>query len=235
MQKTRNLSGTKVMRPPDTVRNRLNVLLEERSILRRQGADRQIKLARLKSSLDVSGEVRDALEKLGDQLVGSIVGIIEDKLSLALQEILQQDIKLKAERKFDRRAGTATVGFYVERSNGRREDVMNGQGGSVANVLSVGLRLFALTTLNEAEHRRFLILDEQDCWLRPDLVPRLVKIIHQVCKALKFQVLMISHHDMDAFERYADRIYELTPTKDGVRIEERGRKASVGDCDAENM
>jgi ABC-type branched-subunit amino acid transport system ATPase component len=75
--------------------------------------------------------------------------------------------------------------------------------------------MFALATLDEAVHRRFLVLDEQDCWLRPDLVPRLVKIVHEAGQALGFQVLMISHHDVALFERYADRIYQFEP--DGER------------------
>ncbi len=78
--------------------------------------------------------------------------------------------------------------------------------------------MFALTTLDETAHRRFLVLDEQDCWLRPDLVPKLVKIVHDAGKALGFQVLMISHHDIALFERYADRIYQFTPGPEG-RVE----------------
>jgi predicted ATPase len=71
--------------------------------------------------------------------------------------------------------------------------------------------LFALTTLDERNHRRFLALDEQDCWLQPKLVPRLVKIVHEAGHALGFQVLMISHHDADYFKQYADKIYRLFP------------------------
>jgi predicted ATPase len=71
--------------------------------------------------------------------------------------------------------------------------------------------MFALTTLDEATHRRFLVLDEQDCWLHPDLVPRLVKIVHEAGTALGFQVLMVSHHDPDLFKAYADRVYQLLP------------------------
>jgi len=75
--------------------------------------------------------------------------------------------------------------------------------------------MFALMTLDEAKHRRFLVLDEQDCWLRPDLVPRLVKIVHDAGQALGFQVLMISHHDVGVFEQYADRIYTFIPDAKG--------------------
>jgi predicted ATPase len=106
---------------------------------------------------------------------------------------------------------------------------MKGQGGSVANVLSVGLRMFALTTLDPAVHRRFLVLDEQDCWLRPDLVPRLVKIVHEAGRALGFQVLMISHHDISAFEQYADKIYQFIPTVNGVEVRERVANALIPD------
>jgi len=79
----------------------------------------------------------------------------------------------------------------------------------VANIVSVCLRIFALTTLDATTHRRFLILDEQDCWLRADLVPKLVKIIYDAGKALGFQILMISHLERHLFEQYADKIIEL--------------------------
>ena len=73
-------------------------------------------------------------------------------------------------------------------------------------------------TLDRGKHSRFLVLDEQDCWLRPDLVPRLVKIVYEVGRHYGFQVLMITHHDLAAFEQYADRIYRFTPAADGVQV-----------------
>ena len=76
---------------------------------------------------------------------------------------------------------------------------MKGNGGSVANILSVCSRLFALTQLPEDTHRRFLVLDEQDCWLQPELIPRFAKIIHEAAKALNFQILVISHHNSNIF------------------------------------
>jgi ABC-type glutathione transport system ATPase component len=154
------------------------------------------------------------------------VQILEEKLTLALQEVLEQPLALKVTRDYKR--GGATMSFHVER-NGQSEDIMRGQGGSVVNVLSVGLRMFALTTLDPAEHRRFLVLDEQDCWLRPDLVPRLVKIVHDAGTALGFQVLMISHHDVSAFEQFADKIYHFIPTVNGVQVTERASGPSNPD------
>ena len=54
-----------------------------------------------------------------------------------------------------------------------------------------------------------------DRMLRPDLVPKLVKIVHDAGQALGFQILMISHHDVSLFERYADRIFLFSPRGDG--------------------
>jgi DNA repair exonuclease SbcCD ATPase subunit len=166
--------------------------------------------------LELSTKVTQALENLNQQLFQELLGVIQDKLTIALQEVLEQPIELKAHVDWKRNA--ASVDFWIER-NGNREDIMKGQGGSVANILSVGLRMFALTTLEEKVHRRFLVLDEQDCWLHPDLVPRLVKIIHEAGKALGFQILMISHHRAESFSGYADRVYRLVPRgEDGVKV-----------------
>ena len=62
------------------------------------------------------------------------------------------------------------------------------------------------------------MLDEQDCWLQPELVPHLVRIVHQAGRELGFQVIMVSHHDRSLFDRYADRIFQFTPDGDAVRV-----------------
>ncbi len=214
---------------PANVRRRLDRLIvtrEERVVRSRRLAAR---FDVLNGYLTVADKVTLALEQLSEQLFQQLLGVVEEKLTIALQEILDQPIKFRAEADFKRKM--ASVDFWIER-DGNREDILKGQGGSVANVLSVGLRMFALTTLDPAEHRRFLVLDEQDCWLRPDLVPRLVKIVHEASKALGFQVLMISHHDVALFERYADRIYQLGLNKEG-NVEVRQISQPAGEPDKE--
>lgn len=173
------------------------------------------RLESVRSALAVAPQVEQALQHLSEQLFDQLVGQLQENLTQALQEVLDQPIRLRAHQTF--KHGAACVEFDIER-DGHHEDIMRGQGGSVANVLSVGLRLFALATLPPEEHRPFLVLDEQDCWLRPDLVPNLVQIVRSAARALHIQVIMISHHDELAFERYADRIYRFLPHPDGVRV-----------------
>ena len=167
----------------------------------------------IESFLATADRTTDALETLSQSLFEEVLGLLESKLTIAIQEVLGQPIKFKSTPNFKR--GAAAVSFSIDR-DGNEEDVLRGQGGSVQNVLSVGLRMFALATLDENVHRRFLVLDEQDCWLRPELVPKLVNIVHRAAKELEFQVLMISHHDVGLFDRYADKMYQLTPTNSTV-------------------
>ena len=207
---------------PVELRRRVDRLLEKRQERQRRSVRMAKEFAALNRYLGIGAQVTEALDALSRELFKRLLQIVEEKLSIALVEIIEQPLKFHADADFKR--GGATVEFRIER-DGNSEDVLRGQGGSVANVLSVGLRMFALMTLDEAQHRRFLVLDEQDCWLRPDLVPRLVKIVREAGQALGFQVLMISHHDVAIFERYADRIYEFSPRgDDGVAVRESARR-----------
>ncbi len=198
---------------PVTVRRRFDQLMGRRQERERRAAEVKAELEKIAAYLAVADRVTGALETLSDRLFKDLLKVVEENATIALQEVLEQPLRLRADAQFKR--NMASVEFWIERE-GQREDVYKGQGGSVANILSVALRMFALTTLDPARHRRFLVLDEQDCWLRPDLVPKLVKIVQEAGRALGFQVLMISHHDLATFERYADKIYQFVPLMGGV-------------------
>ena len=205
--------------PPQPLRDRVLVLSAHQQTHSADLAKAQARLDEVRRYLELAPKVTAALEQLSEELFNRLVKLLEQKLTLMIQEVLEQPIRLKATTAF--RRGSMNVDFHLER-DGNTIDIMEGSGGSVANVLSVGLRLFALTTLDPAQHSRFLVLDEQDCWLKPELVPKLVKIVHDAGQALGFQVLMISHHDPALFAKYADRIYGFHPQPDGtVKVELR--------------
>lgn len=213
---------------PDGLRERLNGLLRDRERYTKELSDVGDQLQGIEDYLAVAPAVAGALDELSQQLFEQFVGVLEQKLTIALQEVLEQPISLRADTDF--KYGQLSIDFYIEREGGH-EDIMEGQGGSVANVLSVGLRMFALSNLDEDRHRRLLVLDEQDCWLKPDLVPRLVKIVHDAGDALGFQVIMISHHDVAAFAEYADKVYRFSETRDGgVEVAEWVAEAGVEDA-----
>lgn len=198
---------------PMQARRLLDRLEANRHAIQKTREDRDHKRRDLVEYLAVADDIKQALEAFSEQLFSELVEALQSQLTRALQDVLDQPIEFKVDR--GSRLGAVTLGFYVERA-GQREDIMKGQGGSVVNILSVGLRLLALHGQDEKRHRRFLVLDEQDCWLRPDLVPKLVRIIHDAGQQMGFQILMISHHDPAMFEKYADRIYRCCPHNDGA-------------------
>lgn len=200
------------LRSPEQLRRQADRLIDRREVRVKDSQKLDASFRQLNAFLDIADDVSLALEQLSEDLFQQLLGMVQEKLTIALQEILDQPVAFKARPDFKR--GAATVEFYIDR-DGNEEDILRGQGGSVANILSVGLRMFALMTLEESEHRRFLVLDEQDCWLRPDLVPRLVKMVQEAGQALGFQVLMISHHESSLFEQYADKIYRLSLNSGG--------------------
>ena len=202
--------------PPTELRKTIDRMRWQREQLQGDLKTTDEKLAQTTAYLALADQVTDALDELSQTLFEQVLGVLREKLSIAIQEVLEQPVMFRADASLKR--GAASLEFSVER-NGNQEDVNRGQGGSVQNVLSVGLRLFALARLDENEHRRFLILDEQDCWLRPELVPRLVNIVSRAAKELNFQVIMISHHDVTLFEQYADKIYQFDPVGDQVVVQ----------------
>jgi hypothetical protein len=135
-------------------------------------------------------------------------------MSFALRAVMQQDIDLRASVDVRRREGMR-VEFWIER-DGQREDLLRGQGGSVVNVLSVGMRLFALSELDAQLHRPTLFLDEPDAWLSPDLVPRLMRVITLAASDLGFQVVVISHHDISLLREGVNKIIQFSPDAEGV-------------------
>ena len=204
---------------PEEVRRRFQTLRVQQQMLLEHQRQAKKELQEVTAFLALAPGVADRLDGLSQDLFGDILAEVERNLTYALQEVLEQDLKVVTSAEVKK--GKATISFSVER-DGQREDILTGQGGSVCNIISVGLRLIALSQLPDREHRRFLILDEQDCWLKPDLVPRLMAIIHTIAEKLNFQLLVISHHDINLFREYADRIYRLAPAAgpgDGVRLE----------------
>jgi ABC-type glutathione transport system ATPase component len=210
----------------DDVSSCCNQIKGQQSLLEKTLVADRAGLKETERYLDVSGRVTTALEKLNEEIFRQEIELVEESLTRALQDVLDQPISLKAEVSWKNNA--ASVSFEVER-DGNREHIMRGQGGSVANILSVGLRIFALRNLGD-DHRMLLVLDEQDCWLRPDRVPELISLVRQAAVKLGIQMIVISHHDEQLFETHADRIFEFTPERGGsVRVEQLKMAATDAD------
>ena len=130
------LPANQTIASPQAVRTAFTQLSALRQQAELDAAKVGTQLEGTRKYLGIAERVTAALENLSQQLFREVLSVVEEKLTIALQEILEQPIKLRA--KVDWLRGAAAVDFWVER-NGNREDIMKGQGGSVANILSVGV------------------------------------------------------------------------------------------------
>jgi len=147
-------------------------------------------------------EVRNVLEKLQQREHERQVGAYEKLLSALLRDILpgERDVVLDLYT----HAGVPALDIFQRKGLGSPlEDILTGAGGSIANILSAGLRIIALVRSGK---RRFLVLDEADCWVKPVWAPNFASVIQQMAVQLGVQVLMISHHDDSLFPALSHKL-----------------------------
>lgn len=130
------------------------------------------------------------------------IGAFSELLSYFVQDVLNKDKEII----LDLYTYHNLPALKIEAmNNGKRENIYNGSGGSIANIVSTGLRLIALSRLS---NRKFIILDEPDCWLEVGNVPLFAKIIGDISSQLNIQTVIISHHHWSYFKDYG-RVIEL--------------------------
>ena len=137
------------------------------------------------------------------------IGIFSELLTYFVKDVLNKDKEIA----LDLYTYHNLPALRIEAvNNGHRESIYEGNGGSIANIVSTGLRLISLSRMN---HRKFIILDEPDCWLAPHHIPLFAKIIGEISQKLKIQTVLISHHNWEYFKNYG-RVIELK--KDGAHL-----------------
>lgn len=166
-----------------------------------------------KHRLELRPTVEDVLLTLQERSHQRTVGMYEHLLTQILQEVLPNETKAIA-AELTTVNGQSSMSFLVERKpDGQREDLFAGSGGSVTNVVSAGLRFIALS---RTKLRRFLVLDEADCWLAPGRIEAFANVIANMGTDLGVQSLMISHHAPELFGGCAGSMVQLQRVNDQV-------------------
>lgn len=176
-------------------------------------AEREIiikNVERAKKWLSKQPDYLKFLQHLQGALHQKNIGAFSELLTYFVKDVLKKDKDII----FELYTYHNLPALRIEAINeGQRENIYEGNGGSIANIVSTGLRLIALSRL---PHRKFIVLDEPDCWLKPDHVPFFAKIIGEISEKLKIQTVIISHHDWNYFKDYG-RVIKLE--SDGKNLE----------------
>lgn len=168
------------------------------------------KVAKAKGRLSLKGEVETFLEEIQNEIHQKAVGNYEKLLTAIANDVLDGSnivgLNLYTER------GLPALDIYLETLDGNKEDIIEGAGGSMTNVMSLGLRMIATVKSGE---RRFVALDEPDCWISPKRVKKFYGIISELSQKLSLQSLVISHHSVELLPEDFF-IVEIKKEEDGI-------------------
>lgn len=154
-------------------------------------------VGRAKGRLALRPGVEDLLRRLQARAHERSVGAYERLLTGIVADVLPGDRRIHLDLGTER----GLPSLDIEVGNGpHREGIMDGSGGSLTNVVSAGLRFAALV---RSGRRRFIAMDEPDCWLAPDRVPDFCGVLTTISREVGVQTLIVSHHDPAFFGRDA--------------------------------
>lgn len=186
-----------------------------RSGLVEQEKELSLKVGTAKGRNAIRKDVETFIEQVQSEAYSKTTQSYSTLLTTLSAEVLPHshpiDMDLSTER------GLPALHLSVRSPNGIREDVFEDHGGALNNVIGMGLRLIAVV---KAGGKRFLALDEPECWVKPDRIPAFFNVLADSAKRLGVQTIAITHHDDAANFGTEVRISTLRGTPElGARIE----------------
>jgi hypothetical protein len=154
------------------------------------------------------------------------VGLYEKLLTALVQDVLPENphpvcLELSTDK------GLPALTIQLGRDD-TAQNIYEDTGGSLTNVVSAGLRFVALA---RAPLRKFMVLDEPDCWIEAHRIPRFADILASMATEIKIQAILISHHDDSSFVSIPDRM-RLEKNSAGL-IQVRASKVAQWESDAQ--
>lgn len=218
------LSGSKPLLDYATARERFDELrlkhqrllgVHEAAVRKQKETTEQVALAKGRKELD--GEIMAVFQEMQHRAHMRSVGVFENLLSAIVQDMFPGKGRVAMDLGTER--GSAALDIFIKCGE-IREDILEGNGGALNNVVILGLRF---SSLLRTENRRFMALDEPDCWIKPDRIENFVKVISDVTQQSGAQTLIISHHDQSYFEGKANiiRLYSDNGTTKSTVLEPR--------------
>ena len=194
------------------------------SCVSREATLRQ-RVAESKGRLELVEGCDAALERLQNRAHRRSVGAFEKLLTAIVRDVLPEKGEVRLNLYQER--GAPALDVQIDNA-GSIEDAFDGSGGAVTNVLSAGLRFAALSRTGA---RRLIVLDEPDCWIKPERVAGFVRVLADVARRAGTQTILISHHEPELFEDLVSLV-KLTRGADGAAQVEVLRRAAEWPDDA---
>lgn len=153
--------------------------------------------------LNINPEIMDFLDKFSKRSYEENLENYQRLLSYYVNDVFmsknveEKEILIELVEKIN----SLAIDIYIQnKGSNNREDIVKSNGGGMANIIAVGLKVLSLFNLNLANgYRKFLVLDEADCWLKePDGAKNeaFYKQLYEISKHCNMQIFIISHWDI---------------------------------------
>jgi DNA repair ATPase RecN len=150
-------------------------------------------VAASKGRIALKPEVESVIEDLQRFAHERSVGAFERLLTAITDDVLPNPAGNRSIRlELTTERNSPALDIYADHG-GQKEPITSG---ALANVVSTGLRF---VTLARSGLRRFIILDEADCWVSTDSVQKFFNVVRQLSSDAGIQTLVITHHDLSDF------------------------------------
>lgn len=152
-----------------------------------------------KARIDLAPQATEVFDFLQERAHARSVGEFEDLLSAFVADVIPEAGRIRLEPGTER--GAPALNIHLD-NGGDLEDILEGNGGGLTNVVVTGLVYAAQARTN---NRPLVVLDEPDCWVKASRVPAFTKVIADVANPREqedgtfvpgCQTLMISHNDL---------------------------------------
>lgn len=163
-----------------------------------------IEMAETERLLSRKDEMLGALNLLAMKAGEKNKGLFEDLLTDLIQEVMdgkEDKVVLTSAMKNNR----ASLDFDIL-VDGELENIDEDKGGSISNIVAMGLRFIVLA---RHPNRRVLLLDEADCSLNKKYITAFAAVMRQLAVKMGIQVVYISHHEPEHFIGYG-RVIEVS-------------------------
>ena len=188
-----------------------------------------------KGRIELAPQAAEVFNYLQEQAHARAVGEFEDLLSAFVADVVPDAGKIHLELGTERNAPALDI---LLDNGGDMENILEGNGGGLTNVVVTGL---GYSALSRTSNRQLMLLDEPDCWLKSKYVPNFTKVIAEVSNPRAdedgtmlhgCQTLMISHNDVSLMDDGA-HIQDLRIERDlaefaarlGVKVVYKGEVA----------
>lgn len=169
-----------------------------RSILIDQKAAAIIEIQNAQHYLAHKEEVLNFLNVLQESAQQKTKKMYEDLLTSLIREVLpHKKDKIVFETSIKNNKMSLDINILA---NGKLLNVVKDKGGTIQNIVSMGLRFI---TVARSRNRKIILLDEADHWLKSKYIPKFARIVRKLAEELSVQVIYISHHSPEAFSSNA--------------------------------